>query len=60
MSAAATSRAQLNYSHLNYYDGSSTFVKVLVREQTISGDPGETEKGKRKGEIKRGGQKSTA
>lgn len=32
MSAAATSRAQLNYSHLNYYDGSSTFVRV-VREQ---------------------------
>lgn len=34
MSAAATSRAQLNYSHLNYYDGSSTFVRVLVGEQT--------------------------
>ena len=34
LSAAETSRAQLNYSHLNYYDGSSAFVRVLVGEQT--------------------------
>ena len=34
LSAAATSRAQPNNSHLKYYYGSSTFVRVLVREQT--------------------------
>ena len=34
LSAAATSRAQPNYSHLNYYDGSSIFVRVLEWEQT--------------------------
>ena len=34
LSPAATSRAQPSYSHLNYYDGSSTFVRVLVGEQT--------------------------
>lgn len=59
LSAAATSRAQLNYSHLNYYDGSSTFVRVLVREQTNQTTQGR-QKGNSKGEIQRGGQESRA
>lgn len=45
LSAAATSRAQPNYSHLNYYDGSSTFVKVLVREQTNQATQGKQRRG---------------
>ena len=61
LSAAATSRAQLNYSHLKYYDGSSTFVRVLVREQTNQTTQGrqrrETEMEKLREEDRKAGLK---
>ena len=61
LSAAATSRAQPNYSHLNYYDGSSTFVRVLALEQTNKTTQGrqrrETEMEKLREEDRKAGLK---